>query len=203
MKSSITQNSKILDVTYIIPMEADEARQCADGIRTRLYDVAVKLNEMHERQGWKALGYTSWEVCTEAEFHFTRQRAHQLMEYGLVKQNIERLPAQTSTTVDVLPGINERQARELAKVEPEHQREVYAEAVKATNGKPTASAVAEQVNAYRGFTRSVPKPGAGGKRSSNGRGDAKTRCKALLDACSDTLAEEAYEWLSERIGVSS
>lgn len=200
--SAIRQASKILDVTYIVPMEPAEARSVADGIKSKLVEVVEKLKEFHDRQGWKALGYASWDQCLQTEFRLSRQRAHQLLNYGQVKQNLAQLEANVSTIVDTLPAINEAQARELAKLPAEAQQEVWKASVVATNGKPTAAAVAAQVSAYRGSVRPAPKPVSGGRKASP-REDVRVRCKALLDTCSDRLVREVYDLLQERLeGVS-
>lgn len=205
MVISIRQSSKILDVTYRVPLTDTEYQALVQTGHERLGDMQKAahgfedvLRELHDRQGWKNAGYASFDAFVEGEFHFSRPRAYQLIAYAKVKQNVLPSGNEVSTRVDTP---TEKQARELNKLPAAAQREVWEETVKASNGKPTAKAVAAQVNVYNGMTHAAPKQKSAGQPKR--RDDVRTRCKALLDTCSERLAQEVYDLLQERLGVSS
>ena len=96
-------------------MTADEARACIDRIKANLETTRALLFDLHGREGWKALGYATWQQCITEEFHFSKQRAHQLLNAHMVDRMLTA-PAAESTTVDRQHGvaeIPERHAREL------------------------------------------------------------------------------------------
>ena len=54
--------------TTEIMMTEEEARTCVEQINQNLANVRALLLELHEREGWRALGYDSWSQCVQAEF---------------------------------------------------------------------------------------------------------------------------------------
>lgn len=201
MTLSIRQNSKILDVTYIIEMEGDEAWQLIHRGQGLVDELDEVLRELHDRNGWKAAGFASWDACVQSEFNISKRRANQLIQLGRVKKNLLPSGDVSGKHVSHLEP-NARQAVELAKLPAAAQREVWEASVTTAKGKPTAKSVAEQVNLYRGVTRPSPKPLSKGRKAVS-RDDLRARCKALLDTCSDRLAQEVYDLLQERLeGVS-
>lgn len=190
----IRQNSKIADVTYIVPLTEGEARQLTNSIKAHLQAADAQILELHERDGWKALGYTSWRDCIQAEFNLTQSRGYQLLALARVKRNIIPLPSGDSTIVEKRPVINEAQARVLSKIPAGRQREVYEEAVtKAPNGKPTARQIAQVL------TKPVPKPLPSKKPVQ--RDDTRSRCKALIERMSERRVQQLYETLCDELGV--
>lgn len=69
-------------------------------------NLAELLTQAKDNRSWAVLGYPTWQAAVEAEFHFTRQRAYQLLDLGRVRLALNEA---TSTTVD----ISEREARDL------------------------------------------------------------------------------------------
>lgn len=121
-------------------MTEAEARECVDAIKSGIINVGRKLLELHEREGWRALGYASWRECAQAEFGFRQSRVYQLLEAAEIERNI-------STMVEI--PIPERQLRPLAALPADLQREVWQQAVDtAPNGKVTAAHVQIVVNEY-------------------------------------------------------
>lgn len=50
------------------PMQAEEARQCVATIKACQQWERRLILELHDREGWQALGYSSWETCIAGEF---------------------------------------------------------------------------------------------------------------------------------------
>jgi hypothetical protein len=103
------------------------------------------LFDLRERQGWKALGYPTWERFIVEEFTMSRRHAHRLLNAYMV----ERILAPEYELGPIGPtSIPESHARELAPLvnDPDALREVYEQVQVETGGKPTAAA-------YRGVVQ--------------------------------------------------
>lgn len=131
-------------------MTEQEARACVNQIKGHLETTRALLFDLHEREGWKALGYATWQACITEEFHYSTQHAHRLLNAHLVDR-ILALREPGSPTGD--PGepvatIEERHARELEPLlaDPEAVCEVYDAVQDVTDGKPTAAAYRSAVN---------------------------------------------------------
>lgn len=149
-KRSIQQASKLLDVVYIVPLSKDEARALADSIRGHLSEMDAQILELKEREGWKALGYTSWRECIQNEFNIGQSRAYQLLSAARVRRNIAQVTDGKDSTIVEKPVLTEEQARELSKLKSaEEQRSAYDEALGQSNGKPTTTVVERVVKQKR------------------------------------------------------
>ncbi|HUY25672.1 MAG TPA: hypothetical protein VMV09_10285, partial [Candidatus Saccharimonadales bacterium] len=107
--------------------------------------------------------FSTFEDYCKDRWGITRQRAHQLIDaYEVVEALPEPEPSveawdsgSVATMVDNAPILrsprSERQARELAPLRdnPEVMREVWQQTVEETDGKPTAIAIRERVEARR------------------------------------------------------
>jgi len=115
----------------ITPMSAQEARECIDAIIGNSESLPLMLLELHRRQGWAALGYSSWEDCTTAEFGKSRSYVFRLLAAAQVEENLVE-----STIVD-LKAIPVSQLTELAKLSPVEQAEglLRAEQIAQAEGK--------------------------------------------------------------------
>jgi hypothetical protein len=133
-------------------MSRDEARKLTDRVKWDMVAVGEKLRQLHDRRGWKALGHGSWESYIKHEFGYTRQWAYLQIQAAEVRDAL-------STQVDDLDveRINERQVRELRKLEPK-QRVRVAERVKERGGFATlqASQVRLIVREVGGARKSPP-----------------------------------------------
>jgi hypothetical protein len=120
-------------------MTKAEARACVKRIRDGIDDVRRQVLDLHEREGWRSLGYDSWRQCVTAEFPTTARRLYQELSAARVERNLNH-------GSQAQPPIPERQLRELGKLEPEDQPEAWAEAVEtAPDGVMTARHVAAVV----------------------------------------------------------
>lgn len=109
------------------------------GIST-FVEVGKALLEIREQRLYRDQFDTFQDYCKE-RWGFDRTYAHRLIEGARVVENVAH--GQQSEI-----QINERQARELARLPDEQQAEVWAEVIERTDGEPTAAAVAEVVSEY-------------------------------------------------------
>lgn len=128
----------------IAPLTTAEVSQLAEceavierGRKT-FVEVGAALATVRDGRLWRD-GFASFEDYCERRWEFSRQRGYQLIEAA-------EIAGAMSTIVDAPPVANEAQARELAKVAPEDQPEVWQEAVARAGGEvPPARVVAEVV----------------------------------------------------------
>ncbi|GIK40238.1 MAG: hypothetical protein BroJett011_40710 [Chloroflexota bacterium] len=134
------------DLTIIQPMTETEARVLIEEIKTDISAVGAKLLELHEREGWKALGYSSWRECVMQEFDFQSSHVYRLLDFA----KIQRVLSPIGENGYPLPAA-ESVARPLAALpDPEQQREAWQQAVDtAPGGKVTAKHVENVVSSMR------------------------------------------------------
>lgn len=93
--------------------------------------------DLHERNGWEALGYKSWEKCVTSEF----KEKERYLYYQLAAAKTEkRLIESNCTKVQQIGSIPETHLRPLSGLTPDKQKEVYEKAVDtAPDGEVTAN----------------------------------------------------------------
>jgi hypothetical protein len=122
--------------TSLVLMTEAEARQLVNEIKTDIAAVGQKLLELYEREGWRALGYANWRECVMTEFEFQKSHVYRLLDFARLERNLSPIGEKYP-----LPA-NEAQARPLAKLSAEQQRQVWAVAVEtAPAGHITAAHV--------------------------------------------------------------
>ena len=127
------------------PMIYKEARECADRINANLSNVRQDVIDLHDRDGWDALGYSCWTECVQKEFQQAERYIFYQYKAAQIEQNIND-SAKTNCTRVQLGTIPEKQLRPLSKLEPQQQREAWQQAVAtAPDGKVTASIVSKIV----------------------------------------------------------
>ncbi|MGD0898126.1 MAG: DUF5131 family protein [Thermoguttaceae bacterium] len=118
--------------------------ECEATIETNLkgfYDVGVALKRIRDQRLYRVAGHKTFEAYCQARWDFGRVRAHQLIDAAEVLENVNNCEQ-----ITLPPPANEGQARELAKLEPEQQVEVWKKVVdRAPDGNITAKLVAEEV----------------------------------------------------------
>jgi hypothetical protein len=182
-------------VTTPQQMSEREARACVTRIRSGIEGVRKAVLELHEGEGWRALGHGSWRECVVKEFPNSERHLYRQLEAAQVER---RLTHGSKEPVE----LNERQARELAKLPAEKQPEAWARAVEsAPDGKVTAKHVAEVVEELK--PRKQPKRGAQQKRRKPRVRMAKcAQCGAAHDyyldcttpSCVEKREREHLEW---------
>jgi protein gp37 len=126
-----------------LPMSKAEARRKTERIRGH-FDAARRLiYEMHEREGWKALGYRDWLAYVRGEF----DEARSTVERQRCAGEIEVLLSPNGDKEVLIGKISEGQLRPLARFidDPDRLRAAWALALKNGKGKPTGQLVAEAV----------------------------------------------------------
>src|SRR5215471_9278233 len=113
-------------------MTVDEARSTIEQINSKFDDARALLRDLHEREGWRALGYETWRACVVAEFGDSQSRLYRLLTAAQVDHVL--------SPIGEKGPIRESHARELGRLleSPEALREVYAEVNEQTHGEPTA-----------------------------------------------------------------
>lgn len=114
-------------------MTEDEAREAVAGIKRSIGSLRAKLVELHEREGWRALGYASIEACCAEEFGWKRSHLFRQLTAGAIERNVG----------SPIGEQRESHLRPLAGKPPEVQRQAFAEA--SANGAPTAEKVRQAV----------------------------------------------------------
>lgn len=138
----------------------------------RFRDVGLALASIRDNRLYRATDPT-FEIYCRERWNWSRQRAYQMIECAEVAAS---LPGECQPLVD-----NERQARELAKVEPEKRAEVLAKAAQA--GPVTAKAIQQAAKAVE------PEPVNVIREDSETRAyRVSLKIKALTDAVKEALS---------------
>ncbi len=122
----------VQEAAVVVMMTAAEAEQVCGRIDRSLSEARALLVELHDREGWKALGFESWRECVVARFAQHQSYLYRQLQAGQLEQDLD-LP------IGTLP---ESHLRELAKV-PAEQRQMVLEAVSPNGEKTTAKAIAQ------------------------------------------------------------
>jgi len=125
-----------LDVA-IVAMTEEEALEWKRRVGNSASELRIILNEGYERGVWLTLGFSNWTDCVRAiadEFGFSERQIWYLHSANQIETNLLN-----NCSVGQIPA---SQLRPLAALEPEQQREVWAQVVEtAPNGKVTAAHV--------------------------------------------------------------
>lgn len=121
------------------PMTEHEARSCCEKIRHGFDHVRALVLDLHDREGWKALGYASWRACVVAEFESSQSSLYRQLSAGLIEREVA-----PEVPVGTIP---EAQLRPLAALPEGERKEAWDEAVAtAPEGKVTAGHVEATVS---------------------------------------------------------
>lgn len=74
--------------TLFIPMTEAEARSCVQQIKAKMADARRLARELYERQGWKALGYASFQACAEVEFGYSFQHVYRMVDAAQLEDEL-------------------------------------------------------------------------------------------------------------------
>lgn len=70
-------------------MDQAEARATVDAIKGHMDSARKLLLDLEEREGWKALGYSSWRACAQAEFGQSSAQVYRLLTAAKIEQAID------------------------------------------------------------------------------------------------------------------
>jgi len=69
-------------------MTLKEARSSVKRINKHLGDLRHTVEEFHNRQGWVALGYETWQDCVKEEFEISRMQAFRLLQAAQIEREV-------------------------------------------------------------------------------------------------------------------
>jgi len=93
-------------------LDAAEARALTDRIKQTAERLWSLLEQAHDRQAWRALGYSTWNDYVRAEFDMSKQQSFRLLDQARVIR--ELTSAAESPMGDSEPvQVSEREARDL------------------------------------------------------------------------------------------
>jgi hypothetical protein len=122
----------------IAMMDQAEAREVVEQIKTQLDSARRQLLDLYEREGWKALGYTSWRACAVAEFGQSSAQIYRLLSAAQIEQAID----------SPIGEIPEAHLREVGKLDtPALQRQALDRADQLAGDKPRTAKHVEQAAA--------------------------------------------------------
>lgn len=124
-------------------LSKNEAQRLVDEINYGAADIRAKLYLLQSGEGWRPLGYKTWDACVESEFSFSRRRANQLLVAAEIEQRLSVTGGNHGSHF-ILP---ERHARELACVPVDRQLEVYRRALETSPNGLTAKHIAQTIAA--------------------------------------------------------
>jgi hypothetical protein len=142
--------------------------------RKDYFEVGLALAEIRERRLYR-FEHPTFEAYCRSRWNWSRSYAHRVIDAALTAAALP--PEQRPET--------ESQARELARVVPEHRAEVLARA--RASGKLTAAAIRQAAEALRGV-RTASKPAV-----ERHRGNGHTPLTALSRQARDELIEAAED----------
>ena len=110
------------------PMSKSEAEEAVIRLKDHVRGAWYELTEIHDRKGWRSLGYTSFETFVAGELGMSRAHAYRLMEGGRLLKEME-VDNNSSTNVDALSSSDiyqatEAQLRELRQLSEEVRQQV-------------------------------------------------------------------------------
>lgn len=106
-----------LDI-FSTSLTESEAREQIKRIKGHWQAFWFELKDFHDRQGWLALGYDTFEDCVDKELGISKVHAYRLIAAATMREELASNPGVT------LELASERQLRELKPLEPEQRLEV-------------------------------------------------------------------------------
>lgn len=101
----------------VAELGAADARAICERIRAHLGDMRALVLELHDRRGWVALGYASWEACVTQEFARDRSSLFRHLQAAEVERDLNSRDVTT-------PAVGTYNLVALAQLEPEERLEV-------------------------------------------------------------------------------
>lgn len=191
------------------PVECTRLKELETTIRDNFIAyvaVGQALLEIRESRLYRTEDGRTWEGYCRELWDMSHQRADQLIAAKSVIDNLTTIVVKADGTPDWdrLPA-NEAQARELARLAPEEQREVWqtlidesGEEAEGEAPKVTAKAVKNAVKALKGNTLSQATAKAKGERTSRKSADANRESEAFKLAWVELMeqieAEQRAGW---------
>lgn len=105
--------------SMVVLMDESEARECVADIHNGLVNIRQRVVDLYNREGWRALGYTSWRHCVAAEFEQSQTHLYRVLNAGQIEAQV--------SPMGEIGKVPERQLRELAPLrdDPDTMRDVW------------------------------------------------------------------------------
>jgi hypothetical protein len=113
-------------------MSHADAKACVNEIRKHINAAGELLLDLHDRAGWKALGYKSFAACVHKEFNMSRSAVYARLAAIRVKLEMASMDVRFSD----MQAIPDSHARALAAIPPEDRIPIY-DALNALDERPT------------------------------------------------------------------
>jgi hypothetical protein len=104
-----------------VMLSAEEARQIVKNINGRMEQSRKDLIELYDREGWRALGYSSWGACVKAEFEGSSTALYRQLAAAKIEREVfgdsrigNPVPASQLEAVKDLPTDQKRAAFQRA-----------------------------------------------------------------------------------------
>lgn len=139
-------------------MSEDEARQAVTAYRdsmaraeAHLTSARAMLLDLHDREGWRALGYPNWRECAVAELGLSQAHVYRLLIAAEIERDIRPVLIDFSHDEKNLP---ETVLRPIAQLETVEERQAAARSAieSAGGGVPTAPQMRQAVDDTATFT---------------------------------------------------
>ena len=113
----------------------EEAQAGIENAETSIKQARAEMTELHRRQGWRALGYRSWDECVQKIFHKSKRHANRLIQSLETEIAIRGEDGMAGGTLGPNSHISERSMRPLYGKTPEVAKKVYQAAAERSGGK--------------------------------------------------------------------
>lgn len=111
-------------------MDQAEARACVERISRGMDAMRADLLDLYDREGWRALGYSSWGACAKAEFGASAATLYRQLEAAEIERNVLG-----DSQLENLPPIPTLQLQMVKHLSPEQQHEAFKKADLIAGGK--------------------------------------------------------------------
>jgi hypothetical protein len=191
-KSEITPVGKCL-------MTKKEAESFVKSIKSRARDMVEMAIELHDRLGWKVLGYDSWEACVEVEFHKTlgwnRQSSYRMMRHRKINVKLLELSPIGDTLAPKGGCVPESHARATAGIEDlGTAAQVIHEAIieKTSAGKPPEAVTAADIKRHaKPYLPPKSPPGDATEPQEGDSDEPEEELEPVLDGEGNAVPDEA------------
>jgi hypothetical protein len=136
----------------LAPMSENEARQAVASIHDHLNSARRLIYDLWRREGWRSLGYSSFEDCIGVEFAQARDTVYRKLAAAkievILSPNISDGLSDMSDKQPLMRSTPERQLYPLSKLieSPARVREAWQIANERSGGQPTGKIVEEAVD---------------------------------------------------------
>lgn len=176
------------EITTVL-MTADEARNCVARIRMSIESARRDILDLHDREGWKALGYATWRDCASAELGMSVATVYRYLEAATIERETD------FSQIEKNEPIPTTQLQALKDTPPDQRPAVIERANEiAGSNKRTTAHVKQAVEEEKPTTSTTPPCEECGRPSTSKQnigGVSELRCDACTALAEQRAAEDA------------